>query len=75
MEESAIPCSLCGETSFRQPVYRGTQIINRTGDIGRPVTWAERRKREENGYLMERVSNNSKTLARETGETHGPGLR
>ena len=73
--ERAIPCPLCGETAFRQAVYQGTQIINRTGDIGRPVTWDEKRKREQNAYTMERVSNNSKRIANETGETHGPGLR
>ena len=75
VEESSIPCPLCGETAFRQSVYRGTQIINRTGDIGRPVTWEEKRQREQNGYTMERVSNNSKRIAAETGEKHGPGLR
>lgn len=75
MSESSIPCPLCGETSIRQAVYGDTQIMNITGDIGRPVTWDERRKREENGYLMERVSNNSKRIAAETGEKHGPGLR
>ena len=53
----------------------GVQIINRTGDMGRPVSWEEKRKRERNAYTMERVTNNSKTINRETGQTHGPGLR
>lgn len=75
VEEGSIHCPLCGETAHRQAVYGGTQIMNITGDIGRPVTRDERRKREENGYLMERVSNNSKRIAAETGEKHGPGLR
>jgi len=51
------------------------QIINRTGDLGRPVTWAEKRQRESNARVQETVTNNSKMIQKETGQKHGAGLR
>lgn len=69
-EASSTPC-VCGGTAERLPCS-GIQIINRTGDIGRPVTWAEKRERENNAHLQETVTNNSRTIQQETG--HGVGL-
>ena len=76
-------CPRCGyvkgdgpwRTECDCPSASGIQIINRTGDLGRPVTWAEKRQRESNARVQETVTNNSKTIQKETGQKHGAGLR
>lgn len=66
-DQVSAPCLLCPQTARRLPCS-GVQIINRTGDLGRPVTWDEKRQREDNAYTQERVTNNSKHIAQETGD-------
>lgn len=65
-EEYSVECK-CGLPAERIPC-QGVQVINRTGDLGRPVTWAEKRQREHNAKVQETVSNNSKRIAQETGD-------
>jgi hypothetical protein len=72
-DDVVAPC-VCGGNGRRLPCS-GVQVINRTGDIGRPVTWEEKRQREDNAYTQERVTNNSKHIQKETGQKHGAGLR
>ena len=72
-EESSARCA-CGVTAKRLP-SSGVHIINRTGDLGRPVTWDEKRQRENNARVQEAVTNNSRQINRETGQKHGAGLR
>ena len=72
-EDSSTPCA-CGKAARRLPCS-GVQVINRTGDLGRPVTWEEKRQRENNARVQETVTNNSKRIQAETGQKHGAGLR
>ena len=72
-EDDSISCA-CGETGRRLPCS-GVHVINRTGDLGRPVTWEEKRQREDNARVQEIVTNNSKLIQAETGQKHGAGLR
>lgn len=66
-EETIVQCGVCDGAAERLPC-QGVQIINRTGDLGRPVTWDEKRKRENNARVQETVTNNSKRIAQETGD-------
>lgn len=66
-DDESAPCSVCGRKAKRLPSF-GTQYINRTGDLGRPVTWDEKRQRENNARVQETVTANSRQIAQETGD-------
>lgn len=66
---SAIPCPLCGESSFRQAVYYEQYTITETGGVKSP---SDRSRRNHAGEKLNRLFHTQRETQRETGDTKGP---